>query len=393
MPRVPARQLEHIVRISESDGGRIVETIRSDSLAKGVFQMVTCQRVIYAFTHASAETPGRLLDHFAFDKAERADGLVEPEVLVGAQAMRHLMEICSSLDALMPGERQVFSQFRRAVREARERGLVDDDPERIFDRVIHAARAVQKEVRLEGTKESLVPLTHELASRHLQGKDRPCVAVFGTGVIAKAFVAMVRRIRPDAHLVIVSHDRQRALHMAKNLDAKASLLHEFMQTPPPGLCLIGFAMRTQEPVVDAKTLQRWAVQGGPLLVLDYAMPRNAEPPAQGSTGVTVVSLDEMAKFAQTSRDEGSTELTRGREILDRHLQRYLDREQDRLEVERLRRLADRFEQIADQRWQDLPVDAVEPDQKQLHKWYEQTVRALRHEAIETVKDSRKGGAS
>ncbi len=392
MPRVRVQQLEQVVRVAQKGADRIAATIRSDALAKGMFQMVTCQRVVYAFTHARTETQARLSDHFALD-AEPGDIPVEPEVLTGSQAMRHLMEVCSSLDALMPGEKQVFSQFRRAVREARERGFLDDDMERVMDRVIHAARAVHREVRLEGTKESLVPLTHELASRHLQDKDRPCVAVFGTGVIAKAFVAMVRRIQPDAQVVIVSRDRHRALHTAKALNAKASLLHEFIQTPPPGLCLAGFAMRTRDAVVDANMLELWADRAGPLLVLDYAMPRNVVPPTQGPSGVTVVSLDDMAKLAQASRDEGSWELRRGREILDRHLQRYLDREQDRLEVQRLRRLADRFEKIADQRWQDLPVDAVEPDQKQLHKWYEQTVRALRHEAIETVKSSRKGGAT
>ncbi len=386
------------MRVIEKDPSQMTRSILETTGANALFQMTTCQRILLAFTHGTTGAVGVATGLFAADedknKHHEDHKRVAPEVFTGAQAVRHLMEVAGSLDALMPGEKQVFAQFRAAVRDAREKGLVDDELERVLDRVTRAARAVQPSVLTDEGRESLVPLTRETVADHLEGVKRPRVAIVGTGVIAKALVSMLQGLRPDVRLIIVSRDRGRASLMALASNADAVTLEEFLEAPPGGLCLVGFAMRCDQPIVKASELKRRGAHTNPLLVLDFAMPRNAQPPEQDVPGLTMVSLDTLSELSKASKQRNPRHLANAREILDDHVTRYLQREHERLETDRLRALADRFEEIAKRRWRDLPVDpGLTAQDQRLHKWFDQTVRALRHEAIETIKRTGRGDDS
>ncbi|HEX2065216.1 MAG TPA: hypothetical protein VHI93_00235, partial [Candidatus Thermoplasmatota archaeon] len=303
------------------------------------------------------------------------------ETLEGLAAFEHLCEVASSLDSLVPGEPQVLGQFREAVRRCTAADALDPELTHLLGRVLQVARQVRAWTGLFQGKVGLVSLADDAVRQALAGPGA-AACVLGTGEMGARAAALVRRARPDAPLHVASRSIQRARDFAAAHAATPHHLPDLLRSPPAGLSLVVSALQADVPVLGAAFLGGLARQG-PVTVLDLCMPRSVEPPAAPVPGLTLLQLDDLARLSGEGKARREAAYAEARAALRGAIARARHEERLRGRAMALRQLGQRFEEVMERRWREAQgLDTRDP---RARKWYEQTVRALMHEATAALK--------
>lgn len=380
VPRANADVLE-AATLPEKDAAHILAELRQAAGADEIVYVPTCQRVLLALHGAAEDAPTRLVEAYAKTLGRQVP---EPEAFAGYEGFRHLCEVSASLDSLVLGEPQVLGQFKAAAQRCDEAALSSSALRHAFSLVFRTAKAVRSQTELFRGKVSLVPLTETLVETALKDVARPKVAVLGTGQIGEKTIELLRRF-PDVEVHVVSRNLERAHEVAAAIDGVAHRLESFLEEIPDDLDCLALAMRTESPLVSAKTLEALAAKR-PLLVLDLALPRNAERPASDVPGLRLVQMDDLSRMSEASRERRAAEYESARAVMERELARVRAEYAQRRLAHDLAHLAQRFDDVARERLVRAAGEAgLAVDDAALGKWYEQTVRALLHEATAAVK--------
>lgn len=379
VPRAAAADLE-AATLPEKDREALLQSLREATGARELVYVPTCQRVVVTLLEPPEDAAARVQRWYAANLG-RAPPV--PEAFGGIDAFCHLAEAASSLDSLVVGEPQVLGQFKAAQARCDESGLSGPALRHVFSLVFRAAKAVRSETALFRGKVSLVPLTEALVETHLMEVPKPRAAVLGTGQIGEKMVELLRRLRPDVDLHVVSRNVERAHEVAETHGATGHTLARFLDAPPAGLDVLALAMGTDAPLLTAKRLEEMA-RGKPLLVLDLAIPRNAEA-AYDVPNVRLVQMDELSAMSELAKADRHGELDAARAVLEREMRRIEDEYEARKLAHDLAALNERFRAVSAERLA-LAGGALAQD-PDFVKWYEQTVRALLHEATTAVKNA------
>lgn len=372
VPKADAAILE-AATVPECGAGPGLEQMRRRLGVPHLFYLATCQRVIWVLEDAPEDAGCRLQEAYAElwgtdvpapDRHDRFD------------AFQHLCTVASSLDALVPGEPQVLGQVRDAVRQCDGEGLLGPGLRHLFDHVLRTAKEVRAQTGLFRGKVSLLPLAEEPVREALSG-PAPTAAVLGTGEIGMRTVRFLRRIAPDVRLQAVSRDDERARAFAAEHDAQPRTLEAFLEAPAPDLVMC--AMDVQRPVLSGGHLASWA-EAQPLTVVDLALPRNTERPP-GAPDLTLIQMDDLMRRREASLARREAAYADAQRILADAVDRVRHEYDLRCHASTLHRLTRRFEEVAELRWKE----AMLAGDDNVRKWYDQTVRALLHEAVEVVK--------
>ncbi|MHB8632393.1 MAG: glutamyl-tRNA reductase [Thermoplasmatota archaeon] len=347
----------------------------------GLGYLATCQRVVWILQEAPADCQAKLLQSYA-DQG-RAD-LPPPERREGFEAFRQLAEIASSLDSLVPGEPQVLGQVKQAVALCEEAGVLGPDLRHVFDLALRTAKAVRSQTSLFEGKVSLIPLAQDAMRDALKSQQNARAAIVGTGEMAMKAIELLRHIRPEAEIHVASRGRERARMVAERHAVVPHTLDAFLASPPPVQLLI-LAMEVEQPILSAAWLTRQA-QAGPMTVLDLGLPRNAEAPMHLPQGLHLIQLDDLVALSEQAKTRREAAYEDAMGVLEDELDRVRQEYDARCHASTLFQLSQRFKAVSEERWL-----AAHPhlgrDDPWARKWYEQTVRALLHEATQAVKTS------
>lgn len=379
IPRSDAAILERAT-LPEAERASLLRRLRDATGARELVYVPTCQRVAVTLLHAPADAPERVRAAYS-DLLGRE--LPEPEAFRGREAFHHLCESASSLDSLVVGEPQVLGQFKDSLQRSEEAGLCEGGMRHVFGLVFRAAKAVRSETDLFRGKVSLIPLTERILDEHLADKPEPRAVILGTGQIGRRMAELLRAKRPGIALHLVSRDAARAREVASTLDATSEGLAEHLARAPEPADVVALAMVAEAPILDAERLRAQA-RGRDALVLDLALPRNAEAPAEPVPGLRLVQLDELAQMSAERQAERAREVAPARRVLDRELRRIEVAYAERKLARDLHELSRRFAEVQEERWADAP-EGLSRDDPAYRKWYEQMVRALLHEATAAVR--------
>lgn len=376
VPRSSADDLE-AATLPEADREALLRDLRDASGAKELAYVPTCQRVVLTLLHAPDDAPARVAGFYA---GRLGRTLAPPESFDGFDAFAHLAEAASSLDSLVVGEPQVLGQFKAAAARADETGLAGPGLRHVHSLVFRAAKAVRHETALFKGKVSLVPLTEALLASHLETVAHPRVAVVGTGQIGEKMLELVKAQHPRAELHVVSRSTERAHEVAALHDATGHNLKTFLERPPGGLDVLALALGVDAPFVPAAWMRERAAER-PLLVLDLAIPRNAEHVEGEVPGLRLVQMDDLSRMSEAAKAGREAEVATARAVLSRELGVIqVEYEQRRLAHD-LALLSQRFQEVAQDRLARAREAGLDVDAK----WFDQTVRALLHEAAGAVK--------
>lgn len=382
IPRASTQDVE-AATLPNADRTPALLRLRDAIGAREMVYIPTCQRVALVLLHAPENAAERAAEAYR----ELGRQVPTPELHRGRRAFHHLAETAASLDSLVVGEPQILGQVKEAARLSDEAGLSGAGSRHVFNLVLRAAKAVRSDTDLFRGKVSLIPLTEELVETHLASRSSAHVAVLGTGQIGQRMIELAKKY-PQARLHVVSRTLERAREVAGEHDATPHALADILHAPPTRFDLVACAMNADAPILRAEHLLRLCAPGA--LLLDLSVPRNIDPDARVPEA-RIVQMDDLSRMSQEAKAARQAEIDHARRILDAQLDQIENAYAERKLAHDLADLSRRFEEVAAERLARARAEGIQLDDAEARKWFDQTLRALLHEATTTVKKTANQG--
>ncbi len=299
--RVASSQARSHLVLPGEEALAVAQELKKGGWADGLAFLDTCNRNEWIACSAQPRWTAELLLSRLRQRvpAELRDE-VQPFHLQGEDAARHLFRVSIGQESLVQGERQIATQFFRALDTARMRGTSN----RILNGLGSiAGRLVRIAIRRGCVRSASIGI-HSLSIawlRRMLPRDRAQrVAIVGLGAIGRRVAGLLEE---DEHFVPIYCSRHvPAGTPVRALDELPAVLAE------ADAAVICTAAR--QPVVQASSLVA-RPPGHPLLLVDIGIPQQVV--AEGlPAGVQRIGLDDLVAF-HTDPDDASCQVCGGGE--------------------------------------------------------------------------------
>lgn len=233
----------------------------------------------------------------------------------GAEAVRHLFRVASSLDSMVVGEPQILGQVKEAYSTATKTKASGV----ILNRLLHRAFFVAKKVRSEtGICDSAVSISYaaiELGQKIFGSLEGKHVLLIGAGEMAE--LAVDHLIRHKAGTIFVANRTlERGMALAKRFKGQAVRLEEITEalknvdiiissTGAPGYII------TRESVKKSMRARK----NRPLFFIDIAVPRDIDPDINRINNSYVYDIDDLKGVIDHNINERQKEAVKGERIV------------------------------------------------------------------------------
>lgn len=235
--------------------------------------------------------------------------------LCGADAIRHVLRVASSLDSMVIGEPQILGQLKDAYRVASGAGATGQILGRCVERAFGVAKRVRTETGISRGAANVSSVAVELA-RHvfgdLAGKS---VLLVGAG---KMSALAARHLRADgaARIVVTNRSAERATGLADQIGAEAAPW-EKLESLLTAADVVISSTGAARPILTHKLIKRAmkARRQRPLILVDIAVPRDVEPAAGKLDGVYVFDIDDLQRLVAENLKEREREADQAERII------------------------------------------------------------------------------
>lgn len=224
-------------------------------------------------------------------------------VRVGSDAIGHVFRVAAALDSLVVGEAQILGQLKDAHGRATAAGAVGAVVGRCLERAYGAAKRVRTETPIARGAANVSSVAVELAGRvfgDLHGKH---VLVVGAGKMSR-LAARHLRAAGVSTLTVTNRSPERAAALAAELDAVARPWAELEALLVKADVVVS-STGARQPILTRAVMKqvtkarRWR----PLVIVDIAVPRDAEPAIGELDGVYLFDIDDLERVVAANLAE------------------------------------------------------------------------------------------
>jgi glutamyl-tRNA reductase len=326
--------------------GLAEKLVRHDELAEAAI-LSTCNRTELLVVASDAGAAGERLLGFLSDTL--GDGTLDRRhvyELRERDAVRHLLRVASSLDAMVLGEAQILGQLKDAHRDSVAARACGPILNRLFQRAFRTAKRVRSETGLGAGSISVARVGVQLAREVFESFEGKAALLIGAGEMAESALHGLREAGVAAP-VVVNRSPEPAERLAARLGGRAApltALGEELARADVALASIA----SERPLLDRELLERAMASraGRPLLLIDLGVPRNVDPEANRLHDVYLYDLDDLEEIAERGRTGRSAEIPRAERIVEEECDHFLRWRAGLAAVPDIRALIERAEAIA-----------------------------------------------
>jgi glutamyl-tRNA reductase len=293
---------------------------------------------------------------------------VEPVLYAhgGDVAIRHVFRVAAALDSLVLGEAQILGQLKEAHRVATGAGTTGPLLGRCLERAFGAAKRVRSETQIARGAANVSTVAVDLAQKvfgDLRGKR---VLVVGAGKMSTLAARHLRQAGVD-EIVVTNRSPDKAARLAEEIDGVARPWAELeAQLALADVVLSSTGAR--EPVLTAPLFKRVtkARRYRSIVVIDIAVPRDADPAIAARDGVYLFDIDDLERVVSANLAERAKAGEQAMKIVEHEAAQFQQWLRSQRVVPTIRALREHFEQVAQAEVQktldllhkkDLPADA------------------------------------
>ena len=266
---------------------------------EGIAYLTTCNRVEFVMVDEAYFCMGRLQKLFhAFHPDEEAmrDLMANAMVVHGDEAVRHLLRVSSGLESMVLGEREILTQVRKAMEQARTWGLAGDQL-RITERVaVETAKRVFTETNIARLSVSVNALGWKAFREWGLAKDARLLMI-GAGQ-THANIARYLTKEGYTHVHVLNRTASKAEALAAPRDwtwASMDALHDALAQGPDAIFLCTGSDRAILDAAAASALPEKRVR-----VLDLSVPAGVNGAFRQRPDTEVMGIAELQPIAEAN---------------------------------------------------------------------------------------------
>jgi glutamyl-tRNA reductase len=268
----------------------------------------TCNRVelyvgcVLDGSQSQREMDAECIAEFFADFHKLPVSAVRPHLYVHRQteAVRHLFRVAASLDSMIVGEGQIAGQVKKAY----EKAIHDDSVGPLLHALFRHARQVAKRVRSEtGISHGHVSVSSAAVDYVKQVFDHfgdKIILVIGAGKMGELTLKHLRQLKPR-RIWVTNRSADKALALARECGGEAKpweQLDDMLTHADIVLSTTG----APEPIVTLQRYERIDARrtGGPLVVLDIAVPRDFDPRIHDGDRTCLFNIDDLKRIREAT---------------------------------------------------------------------------------------------
>lgn len=312
-------ELRECLAFSPEESRSTIQALKDHPEIREIIILSTCNRVEMLLTTYDPQSAiQRVEAHIAGSRDVNISRLRQSMyTYTGAEAVRHLFRVASSLDSMVVGEPQILGQVKAAYKtavEARATGV-------ILNRLLHKAFSVAKRIRSEtGIGDRAVSISYaavELARKIFGRLEDKTVLLVGAGEMAELAVEHLNRSRCTGSLYVANRTFSVGVELARRFSGKAIDFEEISKTLESADIIISSTgasdyvlTRDQVRPVMRKRKNR------PLFFIDIAVPRDVDPAINRLNNAYVYDIDELQGVIEENMESRKSESARAERIID-----------------------------------------------------------------------------
>jgi len=309
----------------------------------------TCNRVeVYGVARPGQDPTGSVRRFLAeareLKPAAVADVLYDRR---GADAVRHVFNVASSLDSLVLGEAQILGQLKAAYAMAGQAGTSGPVLGRCLERAFGVAKRVRTETSISRGAANVSSVAVELAARVFGDLAGKSVLVIGAG---KMSTLAARHLYASGaqRIVVTNRSPEKAEALAAEIDGIArpwDQLEVLLVEADVVISSTGArAPILTKPLFKKVTkARRWR----PIMVVDIAVPRDADPAIADFDGLYLFDIDDLEKVVAQNLAERAKAAEHAGRIVEHEAGQFERWLRSQGVVPTIRALRERFAQVAD----------------------------------------------
>jgi glutamyl-tRNA reductase len=309
----------------------------------------TCNRVeVYGVAHPGSDGASAVRAFLLEQRGAKSKDFTE--VLYehrGPAAIRHVFRVASALDSLVVGEAQILGQLKAARGVAETTGTTGSVLTRALDRAFSVAKRVRTETSIARGAANVSSVAVELAARvfgNLAGKS---VLVVGAGKMS-ALAARHLYASGAQRIVVTNRSPQKAEALATEIDGVAKPWEDLEKHLIEADVVIS-STGAREPILTKKLFKsvakarRWRQ----MMVIDIAVPRDAEQGINDLDGVYLFNIDDLDKVVQANLAERGKAAEHAGKIVEHEARQFEQWLRTQGVVPTIRALREHFASVAD----------------------------------------------
>jgi glutamyl-tRNA reductase len=309
----------------------------------------TCNRVeVYGVGKSTADPTGPVRAFLATQRglapADVADVLYDHR---GNAAVRHVFSVASALDSLVLGEAQILGQLKAAYGVAASAGTSGPLLGRCLERAFGVAKRVRTETAIARGAANVSTVAVDLAKRVFGDLTGKSVLVVGAG---KMSTLAARHLYASGaqHIVVTNRSPDKAEALATEIDGIAKPWANLEALLVEADVVIS-STGAREPILTRPLFKRVtkARRWRQLVVIDIAVPRDAEPAIGDFDGVYVFDIDDLEKVVAANLAERAKAAEHAARIVEHEAGQFEHWMRTQDVVPTIRALRDRFARVAD----------------------------------------------
>ena len=214
------------------------------------------------------------------------------------EAIRHLFRVASALDSMVIGESQILGQLKNAYGAAVRAQAAGPILGRSLEKAFQVAKRVRSETGVSRGAANVSSVAVELARRVFGDLHGKTVLVVGAGKMS-ALAARHLHAAGAAGILVTNRSPDKAAELATEVDGSAHPWEELQRLFAEADVVLS-STGAGEPILTAKLVKaamkarRWR----PLVIVDIAVPRDAEPAIGKLDGVYLFDIDDLEKVVR-----------------------------------------------------------------------------------------------
>lgn len=322
------------------------ELKRCPGLLEGMI-LSTCNRVEIAVTTDEQTDAEECVECFLAGSQHVTREWVSPYLYrhQGAEAIRHLFRVASSLDSMVVGEPQILGQLKAAYTAAKAAGAVSGFLEMVLSRAFNVAKRVRSETDIGQSAVSVSYAAVELAREIFGSLADKKVLLVGAGKMSELSARHLRR-SGVGQIWVTNRTYERAVEMAKVFDGRIVEYEKFVAFLPevdiviassgaPHFILLKDQMRK---VIEAR-------RNRPMFLIDIAVPRNIEPSVNQLDNVFLYDIDDLQRVVDQNVTGRVKIAEEAEEIIAEEVERMMSRLKEREIAPMIVSLQEQLEQV------------------------------------------------
>ena len=300
--------------------------LRRDVGLDEVAILSTCNRVeIYAGVPELDGAIGRLQQFLT------AHGRLEPARLsdrvyhsIEPHSIRHLFSVASGLDSMVLGEGEVLQQVKHAYELAKSHGATGKVLNVLFQKALHAAKAVRTQTAIGAGSTSIGSVAVELAQKIFGGLESSSVLLIGAGKISELTLTRLAD-RGVSRVNVMNRSIERAGALAVLHGATALPLEQLATQLGWADIVISSPSATQPLISRHEITNVMSVRRQrPLCLIDLGVPRNIDPAAGELENVYLFNVDDLDGLVAHYHRERQQAVEQARGIIEEKVGHFVD---------------------------------------------------------------------